>query len=456
MPERRLASDDVPMSTYQDALELARETPSTRNRYVDLLRAFAIAVVVVGHWLMAAPQVIGDGLSFNQLLSTNNWTHYLTWILQVMPIFFLVGGYANAASWRSARLREEPYGAWLRARLRRLALPVLPLLLVWAVGALAMFRAELDPELIRMGSQAALVPVWFLATYLAVVALTPVTLGAWERFGWGSLMLTAALAGLMDLLALGFGVGSGSYLNYLFVWGTVHGLGYAWADSRLGGMTRRLLLSVTGLVTTAALVVFGPYPVAMVGLDTREVTNSQPPKVTLIALALFQTGLFLAFEDPIRRRLARDRVWAPVVMISGRIMTIYLWHMTAMLLVVAGLLLTGGTGLHLEVDSPLWWLTRPLWLGVLAAVTWPFISAFGSFERPGHDHRPPPAPWRPVVAVVMFCAGLGYLAAAGVSDGEGLNGLALSLPFIAAVAGGVGGARLWERANPGRHHLTGS
>jgi hypothetical protein len=46
------------MSTYNDALDLARQTPLTRNRYVDLLRAVSIFVVVLGHWLMAAPQVV--------------------------------------------------------------------------------------------------------------------------------------------------------------------------------------------------------------------------------------------------------------------------------------------------------------------------------------------------------------------------------------------------------------
>ena len=133
------------MTTYQHARRLAESTPSDRNRYVDFLRAASILVVVLGHWLMAAPQMVGDGVAFNHLLSTTEWTHYLTWVLQVMPLFFLVGGYANAASWRSARLRGEPYAAWLRARLRRLVLPVLPLLAVWAVGAFAMLQLRRRP-----------------------------------------------------------------------------------------------------------------------------------------------------------------------------------------------------------------------------------------------------------------------------------------------------------------------
>ena len=438
-------ADAVRMSAYGNALELARKTPATRNRYVDLLRAFSILVVVVGHWLMAAPQVMGDGLAYNQLLSTNSWTHYLTWIVQVMPIFFLVGGYVNAGSWRSAQLESERYGAWLRARLRRLVLPVLPFLAVWTIAAYAMIRLGLDPDGIRMASQAALVPLWFLATYLLVVALTPVTLRAWDRFGFASLAVGAALAGAMDLLSIGLGIIPAGFLNYVFVWGTVHGLGYAWADSRIGGVTRRVAISAFGLATTAALVILGPYPVAMVGLDTREVTNSQPPKVTLIALALFQAGLLLAIEGPVRRWLDRERVWAPVVMINGRIMTIYLWHMTAMVLVIGGLLLADGAGLRVEVDSPAWWLSRPLWLGALAAITWPFMMAFGRFEHPSVDRRPAPRTWRPVLAVLLFCAGLGFLAATGIADDQGLNGLVLSLPLIAAVAGGVGGARWWQR-----------
>ncbi len=433
------------MSSYRDALELARRAPSTRNRYVDLLRAASIVVVVLGHWLLFAPQMLPEGPVFSNLLSATTWTHYLTWILQVMPIFFMVGGYANAAGWRSARRRGDPYGVWLRARLRRLLIPVLPLLAVWAVAAFVLLRSGIDPDTIRIASQAALVPVWFLATYVAVVALTPVTLRAWERHGWTAIVVTGALAGLIDLLSLGVGLDAAAYVNYVFVWCTVHSLGYAWADARIGGVTQRLAASVSGLAATAALVAFGPYPVAMVGLDTAGVTNSQPPKVTLVTLAVFQAGLLLAVEGPARRWLERQRVWGAVALVSSRIMTVYLWHMTAMVSLVGILLLLDGIGLSPAVDSGLWWLTRPVWLTALAGATVPFIMAFGRFERPGADHRPAPPTWRPVLAVVATCIGLGLLAALGASDAEGLNGLALSLPFVAVTVGGIVGADRWAR-----------
>ncbi len=435
------------MSTYQQALDLARQAPASRNRYVDALRAASIVVVVLGHWLMAAPQMLPDRLVVDFLLSEAGWTNFLTWILQVMPIFFLVGGFANAASWRSAQRKAESYGSWLRARLRRLLLPVLPLLAVWAVGATVLIQAGVDSRLIRIGSQAAMVPVWFLATYVLVVALTPITLRAWDRHGWKAIALTAGLAALVDLISLGsLGHTAVGYLNYVFMWGTVHSLGYAWADAQIGGVGRRSLASAGGLAATAALVYWGPYPVAMVGLVTEGVNNSQPPKVTLLTLAIFQAGLILALEGPARRWLERERVWTRVVLVNGRIMTLYLWHMTAMVLLIGALLLLDGFGLGFATATPLWWLTRPVWLVSLAAVTLPFLLVFGRFERPLPDSRPAPPAWRPVTAVIASCLGLGLLAASGVADEEGLNGLAMALPFAAAAVGGIGGARRWARS----------
>jgi surface polysaccharide O-acyltransferase-like enzyme len=430
------------MTTYQAARRLAEQTPSDRNRYVDFLRAASIIVVVLGHWLMAAPQMLTGDFRVDFLLTAAPWTGYLTWILQVMPIFFLVGGYANAVSWRSSQRKGDTYGSWLRARLRRLLLPVMPLLAVWTVGAHLLLQSGLDPELVRIGSQAAFVPVWFLATYVMVVAFTPITLALWDRYGWKALVVTGLLAGLVDLVSLsGLVPASAGFINYMFVWGTVHSLGYAWADSRIGGITHRLAASVAGLAATAALVVLGPYPVAMVGLVTNGVNNSQPPKVTLLTLAVFQAGLILALEGPARRWLEGVRVWTGVVLVSGRIMTLYLWHMTAMVLVIGSLLLADGFGLGLATASPEWWMTRPIWLAVLAVATVPFVLIFGRFERPEVDDRPAPPVWQPVTAVVLACIGLGVLAAYGITNGDSINGFAVVLPILAVLVDGVGGAR---------------
>lgn len=416
---------------------LAERTPPERNRAVDALRAASILVVVFGHWLMAAIKVVDGELVTGHLLEMAAWTHPATWLLQVMPIFFVVGGFANGVSWRSYRARGETYGGWLRSRIRRLIIPVLPLLVVWTLGGWIGLRLGLDWRMLQLASQVALVPTWFLAAYVVIVTLAPAALWLWERTGWWSIVAGVALAALADVGSLGFDLVPVGFLNYVFVWGSVHQLGYAWLDGRLGGVGKRLLLAAIGLAATILLVTAGPYPVAMVGLDTAEVSNSYPPRVTLAFLGLFQAGLVLAFEQPLRRWLDRPRAWLGVVAINAQIMTLYLWHLTAMVIVIGLSLLTGGFGLGVEPLSAAWWLSRPVWFLVVGLVTMAFVALMGRFERPAPDPRPAPPAWRPVLAVVGVCAGLGMLAAIGIADPDGLNGFILTLPIVGVVAGGL-------------------
>jgi hypothetical protein len=97
----------------------------------------------------------------------------------------------------------------------------------------------------------------------------------------------------------------------------------------------------------------------------------------------------------------------------------------------------GGFGFGLEVDSAAWWMTRPLWLALLLALTLPVVAVVARFERPGRDHRPAPAGWQPVVAVIGVCAGLAMLARHGIADEDGLNLVATILPVAGLTVGGV-------------------
>ena len=417
----------------------ADATPSDRNRVVDVLRALSILVVVFGHWLMAAVTIENGELVAGHLLILADWTHPLTWLFQVMPVFFLVGGYANGLSWRSARRRSETYGGWLRARLRRLTLPVVPLLLFWTVGGWLGLRLGLDWEVLQLASQVALVPTWFLAAYVVIVTVAPLGLWIWERWGWWSIIAGLVLSGLCDWLSISLGVVPVGFLNYIFVWGTVHQIGFAWLDGTLDETWKRALMAAAGLAGTLLLVGLGPYPVAMVGLDTTEITNSYPPRVTLAFLGMFQSGLVLVFEKPLGRLTQRRGVWIFVVGVNARIMTLYLWHLTAMVIVIGLSLALGGWGLGIEPLSAEWWLTRPLWFLVVGLVTSGMVALFGRFESPAEDIRPAPASWRPLLAVLGICAGLGLLAAIGIADANGLNGLVLSLPIIGVVVGGISG-----------------
>lgn len=427
------------------ARRLARETPEERNRVVDTMRAVSILIVISGHWLMAAVMIEDGSIVADHVLNAMPWARPLTWLLQVMPIFFFVGGYSNALSWRSANRKGQPYGAWLRARLRRLTLPVVPLIAVWGVAGWLALQGGLDPHLLRMASAVALGPTWFLAAYVLIVCLAPANLAIWERWGWWSVAFGVGLAGAVDIVSIALGLTSLGYLNYILVWGSVHQLGYAWIDGKAEGVRIRLGMVLVGFLATLALVWAGPYPVAMVGFDSGELTNSLPPRLTLAFLGMFQAGLVLVLERRLCRLMERMQLWTGVVLVSGQIMTLYLWHLTAMVILIAAGLGLSGFGFGIVPFTGLWWLTRPIWLGVLASMTLLVGLVFGRFERPRRDSRPAPPPWRPVLAAVMICAGLGSMAAGGLADDAGLNGFLVSLPVAGMLVGGVVGASRSER-----------
>ncbi len=424
-------ADGMDLATVRD---LAAATPTTRNRVVDFLRALAIVVVVLGHWLMAAVVVRDGTLIPNAVLNIASWSHPLTWVFQVMPVFFLVGGYANALSWRAARRRNLGYADWLRARLRRLLTPVVPLLLCWLVIASGAYAAGLPGSTLRTASQVALVPTWFLAAYVLVVAVAPGTLWLWERYGWASIAAGLCLGGAIDAVSITQHNVAIGFANYLVVWATVHQLGYAWLDGRLAGRGRRVALAAFGIVGLVALVWLGPYPISMIGVDNAALNNSYPTRVTLAFLGMLQAGVILLLEPRLQRWLQREMPWRATVLVNSHIMTLYLWHLTAMVLVIGASLLLGGFGLEAEPLSSTWWSTRPLWYAVLIVVTVGLIALFGRFENPPRDQGAASLPaWRPVAATILGCGGLGFMAAHGIVGPDGVHWWWPLLPILAVL-----------------------
>jgi hypothetical protein len=398
--------------SWSRARELAERTPETRNRYVDFLRAVSILVVVVGHWLMAAPFVQEGELSLrNDMLHVAPWTQWLTWVLQVMPLFFIVGGYANAISWEAAQRSGAGYGAWIAGRLQRLVRPTVPLLAAWTLLAVVAHRLGGSPELVRVGSQFALIPTWFLAVYVMVVVFAPGTHWLWRRFGMSSFWALALAAVIVDALGLAGGWSGVRWANYAFVWLAVHHLGYLWRDGRLAGPARSLPWALGGFTVLIFLVTVASYPVSMISVPGEEASNSRPPTIALLALGALHAGLVLALEDRARHWLRRLRPWAATVLVNGTIMTLYLWHVTVLVLVVGLAYWLGGSGLGLPPNGAAWWATRPLWIALLLAVLLPFVAVFGRFEERARAQAdaPPPA-WQSVAGALAVCGGLTALA----------------------------------------------
>ncbi|MEV1045279.1 acyltransferase [Streptomyces sp. NPDC049916] len=444
--------------------ERAGATPATRDRYVDLLRVASLATVVLGHWLMAA--VTPDGVG--NLLAVVPALQPLTWLLQVMPVFFFVGGFSHALSYRSL-LRRRPegsedsvYSAFLRARLQRLLRPTTVFVLVWGAAALLVQLlgggGGLTGVTLRMVTQ----PLWFIGIYLAMVAFTPPLLRLHERYGWGAFAGLAGAAAAVDVLRFAAGVPYVEFLNFAFVWLAVHQLGFLRADGRL---SRPALLAGAGLLAATALVAFGPYPLSMVGMPGEKVSNMAPPTLALLAHGLWLLGAVELLRAPAARLLARPRAWRVVVAANGVAMTAFLWHLTAMFGVYGAML-----ALRLPLPEPgsaAWWAQVPPRLVLAAALTAALVAAFRTAERPpatppgaAGAHRGPLAVSAPPGAGPLAALGatlclLGVLGLSLVGFGgllEGRTALLIALPVSApaAVAMTLGGWLLVERAGRGR------
>lgn len=414
---------------------------------MDFLRAASIVVVVLGHWLMAAPTIAsGEGFTLSDMLRIAPWSQWLTWIFQVMPLFFLVGGYANAASWQSARRSGVGYAAWVSHRLQRLVRPLWPLLLFWMAIAIAA-RGSLGESLAGSGSQVALSPTWFLAVYVMVVVVAPSMHSAWERFGMASVWGLVLAAALVDTAARRYGVDAASWLNFGFVWLAIHQLGYAWRDGTLSSPVRALTFAVAGFAALVVLVGLASYPVSMVTVPGATAANSSPPTLALLALGATQAGLVLSLEGPARRLLRGAAVWTTTVLINAVIMTVYLWHATVIVLVVALAEWPGGLGLRFVPDTPAWWATRAPWVIVLTTILAGFVAMFGSVEArsPRRRKGAAVAGWTSVVGSMALCAGLVTMTVEGIGAADRLGvhpwavllaltgaGLVTIPPFLAA------------------------
>jgi hypothetical protein len=419
----------------QSVSDIDRHTPEGRNRYVDALRVGAILVVVYGHWLLAVVSVRDGRLDGVNLLTLVPGTHWLTWLFQVMPVFFWVGGYANAAAWRSARDRGVGWADWVRGRARRLLRPVVPLVVLWVPVGAALAALGVPRSMIQFATQVAIVPVWFLATYLLVCAAVPLTHRLHERWGAGVVVALVALAVVVDVAHLA-GVPVVGWTNFVWIWGAVHQVGYLWHDTdraasgaevtvRLPrGVAGAVALAAVGYLALVALTRLADYPVSMVGVDGATRSNNSPPSVALLALAAGQIGLALAVRRPAERLLQRPMVWALVVLCGSFVMTIYLWHQTAMIAVAAALVPTGILPRFEQVDTT-WWLLRPLWWLACTLALAGLVALFGRFEHAGPP-RPRSSAIRAGIGVVLATAGLGLLVFGGLHR----PGTATGVPWV--------------------------
>lgn len=401
-----------------DVASVAAATPASRDRFVDFLRVASLLGVILGHFVMAVVVLDHDAgvFTFGNVLEHAPWTRAGTLVLQVMPIFFMVGGFAHATTLRSLARRGGSYADFVQARIGRLVQPALVFIGVWLVVGAAMDVLAGDDPFIMAAAAIAGQLLWFIGIYLLAAAFAPLMLRLHDRFGVRALAVLVALVIAVDVLRLAAGVDGVKWLNFAFVWLAIHQLGFFYADGAADRLPRLgwWLLGI-GVTAVAGLVGVGPYGIAMVSYHGEKLSNLAPPTVTLLAFALCQAGVLLLLRPALTRWLGKPGPWKAVIMGGAVAMTAFLWHFTALIIVYATLWLTGVNQTALPTAASWWWTKLALLVPFLLLVG-VLVLVFRRFDRPApRAEVAPRAAWRTAAAALgAACAIVGMLGFAVV------------------------------------------
>jgi fucose 4-O-acetylase-like acetyltransferase len=372
-------SRGVSAASRASALDLSK-----RDLTLDLARVFCVLLVVVIHLLMVGVGTSPTGeIAVSRPLEAQSWFGPVTWIGQIMPLFFVVGGFAAATAWRSSQRRNGTAGAYVRNRVLRLAQPAFPLFLFYAVVIGGARLGGIDPQLIDVAVTGAASPLWFLAAYTLCQALVPTMMRLHSRSPLRTLAALFLGAVLVDVVRYSTGIEQVGLLNLFFVWLLIQQIGFWYADGWFAARPWWSLVVIASLsyAVLVPLTALGPYSVDML-------VNLNPPTIPLVALAVGQACLLRLLRPALAALMNTHAARAVVFVIGTRLMTIYLWHLPAILAVSGiGLLIPGASP---EPASIAWWLTRPLMFVIVLATVFGLSLVVGRWESPKQVGATPP------------------------------------------------------------------
>lgn len=402
--------------TRVDAAELDRLSGG-RDRVIDLLRIASLVVVIAGHSIMLTVAAGPNGLVLGNVLGDVPALQPVTWMLQIMPLFFFAGAAAATYGWH----HDNTPGQWLLSRAQRLLRPVgWYLLAVLATLAVASgIGAHIVVDVVAaLGVQL----LWFLGAHLLVLAGLPLL----QRLSTGR-QVAAALAGcwaitaLVDAARLTGNLDGVGYLNFVTVWTLPAVLGVAYAK-RLVAPRVAAGVALTMLAVDVTLVAAGPYDVSLVTVPGQQLSNMNPPSLLLAGHAIMLCALAIAFGGALTRLAARPRLWWWVILGNRGAMTLYLWHLPVLGMII-------GLGLVAGVERDTASAMFPLVVGVqtatLLALMVPVTAVLASLENrrlPWWDTPLARSATRIRDAAILGCLALAavsilLLSAGGVVDG---------------------------------------
>jgi surface polysaccharide O-acyltransferase-like enzyme len=403
-------------------------TRPDRDRAVDVARLAALLAVMFGHCALLLATVDSTGVRIGNILGALPVLAPITWILQVMPLFFLAGGAAGTYSWHPG----TPWGVWLLRRAQRLCRPVFWYLAVWVVALVAV-HLTLGAESAAALGRECVALLWFLGVYLVVLAFVPVLTRL--SSGRSAAALVAALvvlAAAFDGLRFAVATPAAGTANLVVVWLIPMVIGVAYAR-RLIRPRIALALAVAVLAAQVVLAVVGPYDISLVVTGAEHVSNVSPPTVLLALHCTWVSCLFVSVASGVRRWARRPRVWHVVAVGNGGAMTLYLWHIPVIAMAAFGLHAVGLDAF--DPHAPGFWgmlALRAAVFAVLMAVAFRVLSPLEHRPLPWWDSQVLVTGTRSVIVGALICvagAALTLMAKNGLDGIVGwsaLGGFAVS------------------------------
>ncbi|MDN5833519.1 MAG: acyltransferase [Brevibacterium sp.] len=372
----------------------SRRTPH-RDRAIDLIRFGCLIVVVILHSLMSAAVLGADGqvVPTVALSGTIGFT-VASWFYQIMPLFFFIGGYAAISGWRRTQATGGTWADYLRARLRRLVVPVAVLIGIAGLGLSIASELEVPTSLLAEASTRIGQPLWFLAVYVGLTSLVPLAVHFHERAPRRTIVaLVGAVVGVDGVVAL-TGVTGFEYLNFLFVWPLIQQCGFFYADA----LHRRVRRWSAWTVMVSALVVLGGF-VGLGVYSPNMLVNLNPPTGALVLLGVAQMCV-LRLSHARLHKIVSGSTWERILTWGNTYgIQVYLWHMPIVITLIGFLgfgaaLLAGapvGDGTFLagillpEIESSWWWLTRLPWLVTVMGLAGLLATGMSKVPFPGEE-----------------------------------------------------------------------
>lgn len=349
---------------------------SGRDPVMDIARVGCLVFVVLGHLLLLGASFSPrHDLILVRTVELQAWFAPVTWVTQIMPLLFVIGGYVGALAWRRTEARGGTAAEFIRGRVLRLARPAVPFFAFLAAAILVMLLSGLDAETVGKITFGVASPLWFLAAYTFSQAFVPGMVALHERAPISTLVGLAVAAIALDVTRWASGIPELGLFNMIFVWLFIQQLGVWAADGWFAARSRwtLALLVVGSFGALTVLTVLGAYPVDMLN-------NLNPPTVALCLQGIAQFSLLMLCHPLLDRMMRVTVIRSIVSAVGSRLMTIYLWHLPVIALIVGLLLLSPLPSP--EPGTPAWWFTRPVILLIAILVLTGIAVALRRFEQP--------------------------------------------------------------------------